>query len=445
MHSAPPSVLVVGGGLAGLTAACFLARAGQPVTLFEQSAEPGGRARTRMHAGYAFNLGPHALYTGGAASRTLAELDVSYGARHGPSGLEVLHTGRFFPLPATPGALMASRLLTLADKLELTRLFMALPRLRPADFAHLSVQDWIEGQARREGVRRFLAASARTGVYSAALHLVSADVLIDKMQTTLKHPIHYIDGGWQTLVDGLRRRAEALGARLVTGQRVQDLLSQDGATRGIRVSGEVVPAAAVVLALPPRAATGVVGDRLAPLTSPLLPARVASLDVALRGPSRSAQRVVQDLDAARFLSTQSSFARVAPEGGTFVTSFKQLDPTAANDPRADERDLDDLLDRVHPGWRARLVHRQFLPSIEAVGALPLVRTGGLAGRPPVEVPGLRGLYLAGDWVGGEGFLSDACFASARRAAELITAELVTQRPAHPPQPATPALRTEVPR
>ena len=428
MESAQPSVLVVGGGLAGLAAACFLARAGGSVTLVEQSVELGGRARTKVHSGYAFNLGPHALYTGGAASSALTDLGVSYGTQHGPGGLEVLREGRFFPLPVTPGALMTSRLLGLADKLELTRLFMALPRVRPADFARTSALDWIEGQAKRPNVRRFLTASARTGVYSAALHLVSADVLIQKMKTTLKHPIHYIDGGWQTLVDGLRGRAEALGVRLVTGQHVDAVMVRDGAARGVWVSGQSMPAAAVVLAVPPRAVRALIGDAHIPFGPELLPAGVASLDVALRGLPASHHRVVQDLDAPRFLSTQSSFARVAPEDGTFVTSFKQLDPAATNDPRADERDLDDLLDRVHPGWRPRLVHRQFLPNIKAVGALPLARTGGLAGRPGVEVPGLRGLYRAGDWVGEEGFLADACFASARRAAELITERAVPLPP-----------------
>jgi phytoene dehydrogenase-like protein len=39
-------VIVIGGGLAGLTTAALLARAGKSVTLFEQSSsEIGGRAR----------------------------------------------------------------------------------------------------------------------------------------------------------------------------------------------------------------------------------------------------------------------------------------------------------------------------------------------------------------------------------------------------------------
>jgi predicted NAD/FAD-dependent oxidoreductase len=49
---------IVGGGLAGLTAAMVLAQAGQHVAVFEKSNEFGGRARTDRHHGFTFNLGP---------------------------------------------------------------------------------------------------------------------------------------------------------------------------------------------------------------------------------------------------------------------------------------------------------------------------------------------------------------------------------------------------
>jgi phytoene dehydrogenase-like protein len=59
-------VVIVGGGMAGLTAACYLARSGVAVMLFEKAANLGGRAATQNHEGYLFNRGIHAIYTGGA-------------------------------------------------------------------------------------------------------------------------------------------------------------------------------------------------------------------------------------------------------------------------------------------------------------------------------------------------------------------------------------------
>jgi phytoene dehydrogenase-like protein len=44
---APTDVAVVGGRRASLTAACYLARAGLEVIVFEKAPIPGGRAATR--------------------------------------------------------------------------------------------------------------------------------------------------------------------------------------------------------------------------------------------------------------------------------------------------------------------------------------------------------------------------------------------------------------
>ncbi len=101
-----------------------------------------------------------------------------------------------------------------------------------------------------------------------------------------------------------------------------------------------------------------------------------------------------------------------------MQTFKQLDPREPADPAADERDLESLLDVAQPGWRQAMVQRVFLPHIAGSTALPLAIEGGLAGRRGPRVPGLAGVFLAGDWIGPDGYLSDASLASGRAAARL---------------------------
>jgi phytoene dehydrogenase-like protein len=69
-------VIVVGGGLAGLAAASYLARAGRRVTLFEKSASVGGRGMSQERNGFHFNMGAHALKADSQATEVLAELGV---------------------------------------------------------------------------------------------------------------------------------------------------------------------------------------------------------------------------------------------------------------------------------------------------------------------------------------------------------------------------------
>jgi hypothetical protein len=72
-------------------------------------------------------------------------------------------------------------------------------------------------------------------------------------------------------------------------------------------------------------------------------------------------------------------------------------------------------------WHSEVMVRRFLPSMTVSHAIPSVATGGLRGRAPVEVRDLPGLYLAGDWVGGQGTLANASVASAAHAAQLVVA------------------------
>jgi len=79
---------------------------------------------------------------------------------------------------------------------------------------------------------------------------------------------------------------------------------------------------------------------------------------------------------------------------------KYLSPATAptND---DRRELEDLIDRLQPGWRHRLVFERYLPLV-----------------PPSRLAGYDNVFIAGDWVGPRGQLSDAASASAVDAATL---------------------------
>jgi phytoene desaturase len=52
------SVIIVGSGFAGLSAASFMARAGWKVTVIEKNSGPGGRARQLKEDGFSFDMGP---------------------------------------------------------------------------------------------------------------------------------------------------------------------------------------------------------------------------------------------------------------------------------------------------------------------------------------------------------------------------------------------------
>lgn len=68
-------ILVVGAGLAGLTAARTLVRAGRRVRVLEASGQVGGRVQSRSQGGFLLDAGYQVLFTGYPAVRRQLDLD----------------------------------------------------------------------------------------------------------------------------------------------------------------------------------------------------------------------------------------------------------------------------------------------------------------------------------------------------------------------------------
>ena len=79
------------------------------------------------------------------------------------------------------------------------------------------------------------------------------------------------------------------------------------------------------------------------------------------------------------------------------------------------------MDTMQPGWRDLVVLRQFLPSLTVTHAEVTAAHGGITGRPASRLAAFDNLWIAGDWVGPRGQLSDGAAASAADAAADVIA------------------------
>ena len=416
-------VIVVGAGVAGLAAAAYLGRAGKRTLVLEKSYELGGRASSRRSDGYCFNLGPHALYAAGAGVSVLADLGVSFrGAKPDAGGGYAIYGGKKETLPGGFVSLLSTGLFGVADKLEFARLLTSVGRIDPAPWEQRTVGEWVNATVARPRVRAFLSALVRLTSYANADDAMSAGAAIRQVKQAVTASVYYLDGGWQSLVDGLAASASNAGVTIRAGVKVERLIA-DGAVGGVvTTDGERIAADAVVLTTPPSVASSLAGDSaraLADFAVAAMPVRAACLDLALSRLPVANARFALGIDAPLYFSVHSAVAKLAPAGGALIHAAKYLPPSAAgeNDGSDDARaELEALVDLLQPGWRDALVREHFLPKMTVVEAAPLAARGGLAGRPPVAVAEVPGLYLAGDWVGEEGLLADASFASARNAA-----------------------------
>jgi phytoene dehydrogenase-like protein len=91
-------VAVVGAGLAGLTAARHLARAGRDVHLFDPNSRPGGRVRSEVVDGHCLDLGFQVLLTGYPAVQEELDLPGLHPSYLEP-GCVIVRDGRHYSLP----------------------------------------------------------------------------------------------------------------------------------------------------------------------------------------------------------------------------------------------------------------------------------------------------------------------------------------------------------
>jgi phytoene dehydrogenase-like protein len=450
-QSVGKNVVIVGGGLAGLAASIYLARGGRTVTLFEKRRALGGRAITNLRQGYRFNLGAHAFYRGGAGAAVYRELGIPVrGQVPKPRALAILGDEEF-RLPTTWFSLLSTSLLSLRGKHQMSMALLHIRRFGGTRAGAVTLREWLDARLSDQRARQVLEALIRLATYADHASTAAAAPALAQMKVALRGTL-YVDEGWQKMVDSMHSTAISSGVHFVSSSRIVGVV-HDAAVRAVElggleldadrtdtmavaypetrpddVEGALIPADTVLLAVDPNTAADLAGDAGNSWRS-ARPVTAACLDVALRGLPEPRNTFALGIDSPLYFSVHSAFSQLTPKGGALIHLAKyrkeqhatneELEGARARRSSAaveDEQELEALLDRMQPGWREVLVHRRFLPAMTVSNALVTP-----AAKRPSPITDIRGLYIAGDWVGDEGMLSDAALSSARAAAKAILA------------------------
>ncbi|KIL42269.1 hypothetical protein SD70_01675 [Gordoniibacillus kamchatkensis] len=414
--------VIIGAGAAGLLASIHLAKAGWSVLVLEKAAAPGGRAVTAKLEGAAVNLGAHALYRD--AAQLLREVGVN------PSGGVPKLSGSFVfgSVPASFHALpllglMLGRTLAWSEKMELLSFAASLRRIETEPLQCVALEQFLRQRVRHQRVRNVIQTFVRVSTYCHAPETVSAGAVLEQLR---KASVIYPDGGWQTIVDGLRAQAENNGVALLMHAGAQRI---SGSTPELAVElkgGERIRARHVLCTAGPKQLLELLDTAPEPAYAAKLramtPLYAACLDVVLDGLPVPKTIFALGVDRPLYYSNHSSVARLSPNPNHAVIHAMQYLPAGTQlqgETEAWEQELERLLDFLQPGWRKRIVARRFMPHMLVANAVVTAQDGGLAGRPAPAVAGVPGVYAAGDWVGEEGMLLNASLYSARRAAQCM--------------------------
>ncbi|CAL9361830.1 hydroxysqualene dehydroxylase HpnE [Streptomyces sp. enrichment culture] len=411
--------VVVGGGLAGTTAALALADAGVRVTLLEGRPRLGGLAFSFQRGDLTVDNGQHVHLRcctayrwlldriGGAALAPLQDrLDVPVVDLGRPEGRRLGRLRRDpLPVPLHLGrSLAAYPHLSLADRARVGRAALALQRLDLTDPA-LDTQDfgsWLA--AHGQSPRAVEALWDLVGI--ATLNAVAGDSSLALaamvFKTGLLSDPGAADIGWASvplgdLHDRLARRAlDTAGVRTEVRARVTAVVPRDDGGWSVHTSGATTEADAVVLAVPQREAYA-----LLPAGALDAPERLLGIDTApILNVHVVYDRTVLTRPFLAALGTpvQWVFDRTAASGltrGQYLAVSQSVAQDEIDAPVAvlRERYLPEL-ERLLPRTRGAAVEDFFVTRERHATFVPAPGVGRL--RPGART-GAPGLYLAGAW------------------------------------------------
>ncbi len=285
-------VVVIGGGISGLTCAYRLKQRGVDVTLLESSDETSGLIGSVQQEGFLFERGPQSFQGTPTLLELIRELCVESELLQANPGAPryVLRAGRLQQIPMSPQALIGSSLLGMASRWKIVS--EPFRRTHPPQ-GEESVADFVRRKFGHE-ILEYLVSPFVSGVYAGDPERLSLRAAFPSLEEWEKQfgsvlrgamksrsangarkkppPLCSFRGGLATLTNALARK---LGESIRIGMRAEKMTRVAGAASGFTIHivehgrKETIDAAAVVFATPAFVSAELVGP-LSPTIARLL-------------------------------------------------------------------------------------------------------------------------------------------------------------------------------
>jgi protoporphyrinogen oxidase len=232
---------IIGGGIAGLTAAYELSKGGHNVTLFEKEAELGGQVGTFQLAGECLERFYHHIFTSDLdIIQLIDELGLSERLLWLESKVGFFHGGRIYDF-VTPMELLRFRPLGFTDRVRLGLVSLYLRRYKnwPA-MEGITAHDWLTRYGGRRNYEVVWGPLLRNK-FGASADDISMVWLWGKIHIRLtsrqgeKERLGYLRGSFGLLVDALKMRILDSGGRIHTASPVSKIIVEGEKAVGLQV------------------------------------------------------------------------------------------------------------------------------------------------------------------------------------------------------------------
>jgi phytoene dehydrogenase-like protein len=420
-------VVIVGGGLAGLSSAAYLSKHGKKVLLLELG-NLGGRAVTLKIKGFSFNFGAHAIY--GRDTSVLKLFEKELGIQidwkdFNPNKAKYDIGNELTAVPTNIQGLFRTKMLRGAEKVIFTfEILKTIIRMEKGD-PHISIKKWMDDHNLNPEVKEMMLTLASSNFFTREPEKIPSDVFFSyysRLFTTNK-PAAYIGGGWQALIDEFVRVIEENGGEIRTKSRVESVQTEGDRITGVSTATEHFTGKEFLFCIPPKELSKVFAntkiEHYVNQYKQYLPAYVLVYDLGLANRLEVPYTYIYDRENKIFITDISYYdTHCVPEGGQLLQAICYLTQQEVENKESVEMykgKIEELYDKHFAGWREQLV----VPRISVRAVAQEIKWTMNQKAMPLYFSDYRNLFFAGDWCEGEGQLSELSFSSAYKSSKLI--------------------------
>jgi phytoene desaturase len=257
-------ISIIGSGFSGLSAACFAAKAGHQVTVFEKNEDIGGRARTYTAEGFTFDMGPSWYWMPDIFENFFAQFDKKasdyYRLQKLDPGFQIIFDKEdVLPVPAN-----LDQLYDTFERIETGSAASLKTFLKEAEFKYnVGMKDlvykpafsWLEYANLNVAIgmmksNLFSSVSTYVGKYFKdhrlkalmefpVLFLGAMANKIPALYTMMNYSAlvqgtFYPEGGMHQIIAGMQTLAKDLGVTFHTGTPIQKIIVENGQVSGLQ-------------------------------------------------------------------------------------------------------------------------------------------------------------------------------------------------------------------
>lgn len=244
------SIVVIGGGISGLSAAYRLMKRGHAVTLIEGSSELGGLGNFFEHEGHTFEKFYHCMLpSDGPLLALLDELGLTSEIYWKPTTFAYADAGRIYPLNK-PVDLLKFRPLSFLDRLRVGFTGLYGRMVKSTGLDHVTTAEWLERLSGKKAFAKFWQPmlEAKFGDAWAGVPALWFWTRFNREKGESKGECKgYIRGGYKHIVETMRAALERGGAVIRMNEPVTQVdLGTDGGTVVTTTKGRMTFERAVI-------------------------------------------------------------------------------------------------------------------------------------------------------------------------------------------------------